>query len=274
MQLTDDLEATFADAVSWKVTNVTSGDLSVNFPGYDGRASGDPNLLTGTDTLAVGEVKSLLLTVTVTPGAELGPYVNQAIGRAETPFDDVVADLSDSGTDSDPDRTNPNQPGDTGGSDDPVPTEFPPVDLAVTKTADSNEITPEDRIIDWTILVRNNGPGDDGGPLVLTDEILRPLEFVAANGSGWDCVFGSRVVTCTWNAALAAGETTSPLQIKTAVPEDVEPGTKLSNGASVVGTGSETTTGNNQGLDEVTVVGSGSNTTGLLPRTGADIEVL
>jgi hypothetical protein len=73
IQIEDDLTATFPSKTV-VVNSITSSTLSPNFPGYDGNS--DINLLAGTDGLLIGEIKTLLLVVTVTPGTNLGPYEN------------------------------------------------------------------------------------------------------------------------------------------------------------------------------------------------------
>jgi uncharacterized repeat protein (TIGR01451 family) len=87
----DDLAATFAGATGFVVDAVTSSTLSVH-PGYDGVL--DLDLLTGTDLLAAGATATLDMTVTVTPGANLGPYANSADAHATSPGGTRVADLS------------------------------------------------------------------------------------------------------------------------------------------------------------------------------------
>jgi uncharacterized repeat protein (TIGR01451 family) len=209
--------------------------------------------------------------VTVVPGANLGTYVNTAIGSGVSPFNETVTDLSDSGTDSDPTRSNPDEPGDTGGTDDPVPVDFPPIDLTVTKVADVASLPAEGGTVDWTLVVTNNGPGDDTGPITLVDRLPPELRYVAASGDGWDCTHDSPAVTCIWDAPLAAGADTTPVTVLTEVG-DAERGTVV-NGATVSSTGTETTTDNNDADAEVEILAGDDSSTpqGTLPRTGAAI---
>ncbi|MEL7210348.1 MAG: hypothetical protein AAGK32_19310, partial [Actinomycetota bacterium] len=121
-----------------------------------------------------------------------------------------------------------------------------------------------------------NGPGDDAGPIRIVDEIVRPLEFVSAEGAGWSCQYANRLLTCDWSSSLAAGTRAEPVHIRTKVTNPT-PGDEITNGVSVVGTGTESSAGNNSGSDGVLVTGAGSASQGdggLLPRTGADIEEL
>jgi len=118
VQVTDDLAATFAGATSFSVVSVTSADFAVN-GGYDG--STDTDLLAGTDVLAVGASGSLALVVTVTPGGDLGPYDNRAIAAGTSPGGETAIDVSDDGTNPDPDGDgNANEPGEN----DPTPITF------------------------------------------------------------------------------------------------------------------------------------------------------
>ena len=132
VQVTDDLSETFAGARSFRVDDVVSADLTVN-DAYDGRPTGSIELLTGTDVLEVAQRGDIEVTVTVDPGANLGPYENIARTTGTSPGGHDVEDSSDSGTDADPTAPNPDEPGDTGGTDDPVPVEFPAIDLTVAQ---------------------------------------------------------------------------------------------------------------------------------------------
>jgi hypothetical protein len=79
--------------------NSPTGNLAPNnnFHGIN-----DTNLLTGTDTLAIGETKTIELVVTITPGSNLGPYNNQVEAIAESPVG-PTRDTSADGLNPDPD---------------------------------------------------------------------------------------------------------------------------------------------------------------------------
>ena len=104
LQLSDDLFATFGgayDEVSVAVDAGTSG-FTLN-PTFDG--DNDTNLLdpaNPNNTLDVGETKQLTVTVTVTPGTNLGPYTNSVTATGESPADAVAgaADTTDTSTNS------------------------------------------------------------------------------------------------------------------------------------------------------------------------------
>ena len=92
VQITDDLDTTFDGTASYTVTSVTSADCAANFPGFDGSPAGDPNLLSGTDTLGVGEVCTVELVVEFVPGAVLGTYTNAADTEGTSPGGEAVGD--------------------------------------------------------------------------------------------------------------------------------------------------------------------------------------
>ena len=117
VQVIENLTTTFANATSFTVSpnsvSSPSGDLTPN-PNYDGRT--DFNLLAGTNnTLVVGQSKTIQLIVDVTPGANLGPYNNQAQATGQSPAG-PTEDFSQNGTNPDPDgngianEPNNNQP--------------------------------------------------------------------------------------------------------------------------------------------------------------------
>ena len=117
VQVIENLTTTFANATSFTVSpnsvSSPSGDLTPN-PNYNGRT--DLNLLAGTNnTLTVGQSKTIQFIVDVTPGANLGPYNNQAQATGQSPAG-PAEDFSQNGTNPDPDgngianEPNNNQP--------------------------------------------------------------------------------------------------------------------------------------------------------------------
>jgi hypothetical protein len=273
LQVTDDMSETFADARHVVVDDWTSPVLTVN-PDYNGRPSGSVELLTGTDSLGTDpadEVQDLFVTVTVTPGEELGPYLNTAVATATSPAGEDVSDTSDSGSDANPTHGNPGEPGDTLGTDDPVPVEFPPVDLTVVKTVEER---PQDGAlegnIDWGIVVGNDGPGDDPGPITVTDRLDERLTFVSAAGTGWACAHEGQTVTCVWDAPLSAGATTPMIHVITHVSVSFQDET-YTNGAHVSSSGGEVRTDNNDSAAEVSADFVVADVPSTLPRTGATI---
>ena len=118
VQVNDDLDATFASAAGWSfvATSVAFGDPCASSATYDG--STDIGLLAGTDTMAVGDVCTIDIEVTVTPGADLGPYDNTATAAGTSPGGEGVTDVSQDGTDPDAEGDGP------GDNSDPTPAWF------------------------------------------------------------------------------------------------------------------------------------------------------
>ena len=114
IQITENLAATYG-TTPFTVNSVSSptGNLTPN-PNYNGRDN--INLLAGTDTLPIGESRTIQLVITVTPGGNLGPYNNQAQATGQSTAG-PVSDQSQNG--SDPDST-PNGPPANNGDGDPT----------------------------------------------------------------------------------------------------------------------------------------------------------
>ncbi len=114
VQVAEDLAATFAQAGSFSVQSLTSGDFTVN-ANFDGDT--DTGLLAAGSTLAVGGSGLITLTVRVDSGGEQGPYVNQVTATGTSPDNETVTDNSQDGDDVDPDN-------DDDPTDNDVPTVF------------------------------------------------------------------------------------------------------------------------------------------------------
>ncbi len=152
VQVTDNLATTFSGATSWSVESVTSADFSVN-PGYTGTPP-NTGLLLGTDTLAVGGSGTITLKVLVTPGGNLGPYNNTAVATGDSPFGTPVNDLSQNGTNPDPDGDN-----NPGNNNVPTPVTFTArtqigVAKAVSQVVNNGDGTYD---VTYSILVANMG---------------------------------------------------------------------------------------------------------------------
>jgi uncharacterized repeat protein (TIGR01451 family) len=100
VQVTENLSNTFG-STPFTVNRVSSptGNLAPNnnFNGVN-----DTNLLSGTDTLVIGQTKTIELLVTITPGNQLSPYDNQAEATAQSPVG-PTRDTSTDGVNPDPD---------------------------------------------------------------------------------------------------------------------------------------------------------------------------
>ena len=98
VQVQDLLADAFPGVVSVSViaTPAVTGGLSTANDGFDGTA--DPNLLSGSETLGVGEAARITFTVAVDVGAATGPFFNQATATtAATPGGAAFfTDVSDS----------------------------------------------------------------------------------------------------------------------------------------------------------------------------------
>lgn len=271
VRVTDDLTDTFGGVRRFTVDAVSSADLTVN-PSYTGRPLGSIEVLAGSDSLGVGERGDIEVTVTVEPGDALGPHDNTAYAFGTSPGGEDVDDASDSGTDADPTAPNPDEPGDTGGTDDPVPVEFPQVDLSVLKTVTDTETNGDIGTAHWSIVVANEGPGDDPGPITVVDELDDRLRYVSAEGDGWACGVVAQAITCLWDAPLAAGERTAAIRIVTETTITVEE--MIPNRAIVSSTRDESRTDNNESAAAVGTPVDGPSPTGTLPRTGAAVGTL
>jgi uncharacterized repeat protein (TIGR01451 family) len=100
VQVTENLTNTFG-STPFTINRVSSptGNLTPN-NNFDGVNT--TNLLAGTDTLAIGESKTIELVVTITPGNNPGPYDNQAVATGQSPAGPTT-DTSTDGLDPDPD---------------------------------------------------------------------------------------------------------------------------------------------------------------------------
>ena len=152
LQVTDDLNLTFGVG-KYAVTGLASTEFTENWPsGYNGNTN--INLLQGTDTLAVGASGLITATVVVTPGNNLGPYNNQALGSGTPPVGQPISDLSQNGPNPDPDNDkNP------GNNSDPTPVLFgenPKVGLA--KAVKSYTFNGDGTFtVAYTLTVKNYG---------------------------------------------------------------------------------------------------------------------
>ncbi|MGV8026556.1 MAG: sortase domain-bontaining protein [Anaerolineaceae bacterium] len=99
LQITDDLLSTFPDPISFSIRSIKSDDLTVD-SSYDGKTI--TTMLQIGNTIPALESKTLTLVVRVIPPSS-GPYVNQAQVEGEHPDVGKVTDLSQNGSNPDPD---------------------------------------------------------------------------------------------------------------------------------------------------------------------------
>jgi large repetitive protein len=141
-------------------------------------------------------------------------------------------------------------------STDPT-TVVPLVRLALTKTL----LSLDGSTATWELLAANLGPNDTTGPLVISDDLPPTLRYLSSSGAGWSCVVSGQLITCTNDAGLAVGET-STLQIVTTVIAPA--GTTVTNSATLTGGGSEV------GVQAGATVTVPTSSTGQIPTTGSD----
>jgi uncharacterized repeat protein (TIGR01451 family) len=111
---TDSFAAIFPSPMTFEVTGLTSTDFAVN-AGYNGNDNID--LLAAGNTLAVGQSGVVRIVVEIHSAGNTGPFDNTSVARGTSPGDVPVTDISQDGTDPDP-----NNDGDSG--DNNTPTTF------------------------------------------------------------------------------------------------------------------------------------------------------
>ncbi len=176
LQLVDDLDATFGGATSFAVTALSSSDFTVNFPGFTGTA-GNTNMLTGVDTLAAGASGEVAMTVRIEPGANLGPYNNQATVNARSPANTLANDVSDNAAVAD--QNGNGSPGDDG---DPTPISFvegPRIGLAKSISAGPTNNGDGTYTLQYTFVLENAGDVDLD-QLSITDDLGARLSGVTS----------------------------------------------------------------------------------------------
>lgn len=104
----------------------------------------------------------------------------------------------------------------------------------------------------FTIEVRNAGPSDAVGPLVVTDTLPEGLSYLSASG-GWTCDAVGVEVTCTLPGDLLAGASAPALGLTAQIDATVDP-QDLTNVASVTSSTVDPTPGNNTDDAVVAVV--------------------
>jgi uncharacterized repeat protein (TIGR01451 family) len=103
VQAVDNLVTTFASPATFVVTGISATGVTAN-SSFNGNSS--QNLLAGTDTLAVGDTATVTVTVRFDPNGTTGPFNNSATASATSPGSSTpgnVTDISNNGTDPDPD---------------------------------------------------------------------------------------------------------------------------------------------------------------------------
>jgi LPXTG-site transpeptidase (sortase) family protein len=202
VQVTDDLTTVFPSPTTYVVQSITSTDLTVD-TAYDGTTK--TNLLTGTDSLAIGGSGTITVVVRVVP-ASSGPFNNTAVANAESSDGGkTTTDQSQVGSNPDPDDD-----GNPANNNDPTPTSFgdhpfdPP---SGTKTVDT---TGNPNMV-WSMVWINNSNIID-----LLSEVHDPIPegttFVPnLVDSGYPVPTGAPVGSSSYGVACSAGTSTTTI---------------------------------------------------------------
>ncbi|MCC7370482.1 MAG: DUF11 domain-containing protein [Chloroflexi bacterium] len=202
VQITDNLATTFAGASGFTVVAGSlsaTGGLTTN-AAYNG--SSVTSLLAPGNTLAVGATATVSFRVRVAPGPVQGPFSNSATASGTSPSNTPTTDLSDDGTDPDPNNDgNPNQPGEN----DPTQIIFAPsADVSVTKS-NTPQTLPVGGNVSYLLTVRNAGPSGATG-VVVTDPLPAGVTLVSTTPSQGSCTSPGGVPTCALGT-LSSGST-------------------------------------------------------------------
>ena len=146
-----------------------------------------------------------------------------------------------------------NAPDSQGSAVDPS---APRANFSITKTHPAGAVLAG-TTVPFTLTVKNVGPSNSPGAIVVTDTLPVGLSATtdSISGTDWDCVVDGQIITCTRAAALAAGETAPVIQVNAAVSPDAGPAT-LVNSATVVGPLPSTDTSLAATIDNVAVTDS------------------
>ena len=174
------------------------------------------------------------------------------VGVAAEPAVTNTASVTSPTTDIDPTNNS---------DDDPVDIRAV-ADLTLAKTISGTVVTGAP--VSYHLLVTNQGPSTETGPIVVTDTLPAGLASPKASGDGWTCT-ADATVTCTRPGPLAAGES-APVIVLTATVTAAA-GSTLVNEASVSGTTYDRDPANNAGVASAAVLAPGD-----LPDTGADVS--
>lgn len=111
IQVSDNLNRAMSGSVSWSLNSIESEDFVIN-PNYDGVT--DTLLLTGVNSINAFDIGEIHLNMTINSGINLGPYFNTAQVNGTSPQGVQLFDISQTGTNPDPDNdgdpTNNNEP--------------------------------------------------------------------------------------------------------------------------------------------------------------------
>ncbi|MEW6371676.1 MAG: DUF11 domain-containing protein [Pseudomonadota bacterium] len=103
----------------------------------------------------------------------------------------------------------------------------------------------------YTLVVSNNGPYTEAGPITVTDTLPNGMSFVSASGVNWTCSASGQVVTCTYSKALGPNLSAPPVTIIASVTQ----GGTMTNTAQVTGT-ADNNKDNDRAVDEAVASGT------------------
>lgn len=103
----------------------------------------------------------------------------------------------------------------------------------------------------YTLVVSNNGPYTEAGPITVTDTLPAGMSFVSASGVNWTCAASGQVVTCTYGKSLGPNLSAPPVTIIASV---TQAGT-MTNTAQVTGT-ADNNKDNDRAVDEAVAAGT------------------
>lgn len=120
-------------------------------------------------------------------------------------------------------------PGDTNDIDCVTTPVDPGFDLGLQKTGPANCVENADCL--YTIAVKNWGPGDFNGTLVVKDTLPANVDFVSAN-AGWSCVQSGAELTCQKGGVTLLSGALTPFVLRVKLPDGIA-GTSIENCAAI-----------------------------------------
>jgi gliding motility-associated-like protein/uncharacterized repeat protein (TIGR01451 family) len=161
LQITNNLTSTFPGPVVYKIVTPPAGaGLTTNtgVAGFDGASF--QNLLSGSNTLNIGEKKILTFTINLFPNGSFGPFENTSVATGKDVGSTARAtDISNDGIETDPNKNgNPTEPDEN----NPTPVKLLPLPrIGVAKLASAPTLQPNGSYtITYTIKVKNLGNVD------------------------------------------------------------------------------------------------------------------
>ncbi|WP_404786129.1 beta strand repeat-containing protein [Altericista sp. CCNU0014] len=136
-------------------------------------------------------------------------------------------------------------------------------DLSVTKIAAGDFIVGQTATYQLTVKNSAASPISPSLPITLVDQLPVGLTYVSGTGTDWTCPASSTSsdITCTYNAALSPGNSSSPLTLTVTVTSQA--GSSFTNFATVYSATPDSDTSNNT-TSVVTTTGTISSTPNLL----------